>query len=89
MAGFGRRADLPRIPRRRSAPLPFCATILPQLARLAPASGKAALAKCSCTKRIAEQVMQLKSKELDWGELVINCLGVLVLLSVAVAWGPG
>jgi hypothetical protein len=33
--------------------------------------------------------MQLKSKELDWGERVINCLAVLVLLSVAVAWGPG
>jgi hypothetical protein len=33
--------------------------------------------------------MQLKSKDVDYGELIINCLAVLVLLAVGVVWGAG
>jgi hypothetical protein len=31
---------------------------------------------------------RLKEKVVDRGELIINCLAVLALLAVAVAWGP-
>jgi hypothetical protein len=34
-------------------------------------------------------LMQLKEKLADRGELIINCLAILVLLAVGVAWGPG
>lgn len=31
--------------------------------------------------------MQLKSKETDYRELIINCLAVVMLLAVGVVWG--
>ena len=31
--------------------------------------------------------MQLKSKEADYRELIINCLAVVALLAVGVVWG--
>jgi hypothetical protein len=31
--------------------------------------------------------MQLKTRDIDYGELIINCLAVLVLLSVGVVCG--
>jgi hypothetical protein len=33
--------------------------------------------------------MQLKSKEINYGELIINCLAIVVLLAVGVVWGAG
>jgi hypothetical protein len=32
-------------------------------------------------------LMQLKSKETDYRELIINCLAVVMLLAVGVVWG--
>jgi hypothetical protein len=32
--------------------------------------------------------MQLKTKVIDPGELIINCLAILALLAVEVVWGP-
>jgi hypothetical protein len=34
------------------------------------------------------KLMQLKAKVADHGELIINCLAVLVLLALGVTWGP-
>lgn len=31
--------------------------------------------------------MQLKPKEIDYRELIINCLAVVMLLAVGVVWG--
>ena len=32
--------------------------------------------------------MQLKTKEVDRGELIVNCLAILALLAVGIVWGP-
>jgi uncharacterized membrane protein YfcA len=34
-------------------------------------------------------LMQLKSKEIDYRELVINCLAIVMLLAAGVVWGAG
>ena len=34
-------------------------------------------------------LMQLKSKEIDYRELVINCLAIVMLLAAGVVWGTG
>jgi hypothetical protein len=32
--------------------------------------------------------MQLKAKQVDRGELIINCLAIVALLAVGIVWGP-
>jgi hypothetical protein len=68
--------------------MPRSATIDRQLARLSAASGNAALAKCSGSNRTGAKLMQLKTKVVDRGELIVNCLAILALLAVGVVWGP-
>ncbi len=34
------------------------------------------------------KLMQLKDKVTDPGELIVNCLAVVVLLAVGIVWGP-
>jgi hypothetical protein len=33
--------------------------------------------------------MQVKSKDIDYRELVINCLAIVMLLAAGVVWGAG
>jgi hypothetical protein len=68
--------------------MPPSATIDRQPARLSAASGNTALAKCSGVNRTGAKLMQLKTKEVDRGELIVNCLAILALLAVGVVWGP-
>jgi hypothetical protein len=65
--------------------MPPSATIDRQPARLSAASGNAMLAKCSGLNRTGAKLMQLKTKGVDRGELIVNCLA---LLAVGVVWGP-
>jgi hypothetical protein len=55
---------------------------------LSAASGNAALAKCSGLNLTGAKLMQLKTKGVDRGELIVNCLAILALLAVGVVWGP-
>jgi hypothetical protein len=68
--------------------MPPSATIDRQLARLSAASGNAALAKCSGLNLTGAKLMQLKTKGVDRGELIVNCLAILALLAVGIVWGP-
>jgi hypothetical protein len=38
-------------------------------------------------KATGAALMQLKPKETDYGEIIINCLAVIMLLAVGVVWG--
>jgi hypothetical protein len=38
--------------------------------------------------RTGAKLMQLKTKVVDRGELIVNCLAILALLAVGVVWGP-
>ena len=40
-------------------------------------------------KATGAALMQLKSKEIDYRELVINCLAIVMLLAAGVVWGAG
>jgi hypothetical protein len=74
--------------RRTLGNLPSSATIDRRLARLSAASGNATLAKCSGRNRYRSRLMQLKAKQVDRGELIINCLAIVALLAVGIVWGP-
>jgi hypothetical protein len=68
--------------------LPAFATIDRCPARLSAASGNAVLAKCSGMDGYRSSLMQLKEKATARGELIVNCLAVVVLLAVGIVWGP-
>jgi hypothetical protein len=40
-------------------------------------------------KATGAALMQLKSKEIDYRELIINCLAIVMLLAAGVVWGAG
>jgi hypothetical protein len=63
---------------------PRFATIDRRLALLAPAPGKDAAAKCPGMDGYRSSLMQARSKTVDVGELILNCLAVLALLAVGI-----